>query len=360
MRVSFNSLKCLFSKTQTIVFNCRKLSSSLSEHAANSTEFLSEPSSNQKLLKVAIIGLPNAGKSTFINKLMDRKVFATSQRVHTTRVKAKAIFSSEDTQIIFVDTPGLVNEREQKKFKLTPQFINDGREVAKHADIIGVIHDVSCHWTKDRLDIKIVRILESNKEKPSFLVLNKVDDIKSKRKLLDITRNVTENSLDGKPIEHVKRNYKKEDNEYKGWAYFSDIFMVSALTGDGMDDVRNYLVSKAKPGQWLFPEAVWTDQNTESVIINTVKAALLNFMPQEVPYKLQPIIEYLNVDEGGKIVTVVIVKCPTQRISKLLLGHSEGRLRNITEYVQRELQECFYSFVKIKIVPHPLPDETSQ
>lgn len=71
--------------------------------------------------------------------------------------------------------------------------------------------------------------------------------------------------------------------------------------GDGIDDVKNYLLSQAKPGKWLYPGNVWTDQNAELVILNTVKAALLNQMPQEVPYKLEPVIEYFNVDENGKV-----------------------------------------------------------
>nr|CAH7725741.1 unnamed protein product [Callosobruchus chinensis] len=215
--------------------------------------------------------------------------------------------------------------------------------------MIGVIHDVTNFWTRDRLDIKIIKLLEHHKSKPSFLILNKVDVLKSKRKLLDLSRLLTESSLDGKPMPGAKA-FKREDSEIKGWPFFQDIFMVSALTGDGLDDVRNYLVSKAEPGEWLFPEAVWTDQSAETIITNTVQAKLLDFIPQEIPYNLKSCMEYFNVDEAGTITCVVLVQCPTKRIAKLVAGASDGKIRQITESVQKDLQETFHTFVKIQVV----------
>ncbi|XP_028145382.1 GTPase Era, mitochondrial isoform X1 [Diabrotica virgifera virgifera] len=349
----------LLSKQNLLVYHCKALLSTVNENILSSsiptiTESTA-PIYDTKLLKVAIIGMPNAGKSTLINGLMDRKVCPASSKVHTTRTQAKAIFTAEDTQIIFIDTPGLVNDREQKKFNLQKTFIRDYKTVSRDADIIGVIHDVSNIWTRERLDIKIIKLLETQKTKPSFLVLNKIDVLKSKRKLLDLTRNLTENSLGGKPIE--SRKFTETEIESKGWPYFDHIFMVSSLTGDGLEEIREYLIYNAKPGEWMFPGDTWTDQKAESVVINTVKAVLLNHMPQEIPYKLQPKLEYFNSDEvTGKINAVVLIKCPTSRIAKLLAGASDGRLRLITENVQRDLQDSFQNFVKIQIVPTPLAD----
>lgn len=67
-----------------------------------------------------------------------------------------------------------------------------------------------------------------------------------------------------------------------------------------MSDIKNYLIKQAKPGKWMFPEQVWTDQNAEQVIISAVQAKLLDFLPQEIPYRLKPEIEYLDVNEDGK------------------------------------------------------------
>lgn len=83
-----------------------------------------EPEHRQKLLKLAVVGVPNAGKSTFINNLMDRKVCATSPKVHTTRARARAILNEGDSQIVFVDTPGIVSEQERNRYSTftNPQF----------------------------------------------------------------------------------------------------------------------------------------------------------------------------------------------------------------------------------------------
>ncbi|VEN55914.1 unnamed protein product [Callosobruchus maculatus] len=342
--------KRLIEKSGTFIFYVKQFSTITNEVVANGqTEFFPACNSDSKLLRVAIIGMPNAGKSTFINNLMDRKVCPVSSKVHTTRGKAKAIFTQDNTQIVFMDTPGIVSDKEQKKYNLEKTFIRDCKNVSKGADMIGVIHDVTNFWTRDRLDIKIIKLLEHHKSKPSFLIFNKVDALKSKRKLLDLARLLTDNSLDGKPMPGAK-TFKREDSETKCWPFFQDIFMVSALTGDGLEDVRNYLLSKAQPGEWMFPEAVWTDQSAESIITNTVQAKLLDFIPQEIPYNLKSYMEYFNVDEAGKITCVVLVQCPTNRIAKLVAGASDGKIRQITESVQKDLQETFHTFVKIQIV----------
>ncbi|XP_056648126.1 GTPase Era, mitochondrial [Diorhabda sublineata] len=340
-------------KTNSSLWSSKVFFSTIKQNVLDSSTRLMPEASNcdTRLLKVAIIGMPNAGKSTFINGLMDRKVCATSLKVHTTRSKAKAIFTRDDTQIVFFDSPGLVNDREMKKFNLQNTFSRDCRSISKEADIIGVIHDASNIWTREKLDIKIIKILEKHKEKSSFLILNKVDKLNSKRKLLDITKILTENSISGKPI-GMRKIFEKECIENKGWPYFSNIFMVSALTGDGLTEIQDYLITNAKPGEWMFPEEVWTDQNPESIILNTVRGVLLDYLPQEIPYKLKPIMEYFHVDElTGKINTVVLIDCPTSRIARLLSGTSDGRLRLLTEQIQGDLQNAFKNFVKIQIIP---------
>jgi GTP-binding protein Era len=302
-----------------------------------------------RLLKVAVIGIPNVGKSTFINNLMDRKVCPTSSKVHTTRAKCQAIFTEGDSQIVFLDTPGLVSLKEQKKFNLEKSFLKDSKSSLRQADIIGVIHDASNVWTREKLDIKVIRLLEENKDKPSFLVFNKVDIIKTKRKLLDLTRLVTDNCVNGKPIPG-RKPLQQQDTNVRGWPHFQEIFMVSALTGDGLDALKNYLIEKAKPAEWLFPSEVWSDQTAQEIVSKSVKAKLLDFLPQEIPYTLRPELEFFEIGEKGQIVTVVLVHCPSERIAKLVAGESDGKLRQITESLQKDLQDTFHNYVRIKIV----------
>nr|AGM32835.1 putative GTP-binding protein Era [Coptotermes formosanus] len=172
------------------------------------------------------------------------------------------------------------------------------------ADVIGVVHDVSNTWTRDRLDPKVLRLLYLYPKKHSFLILNKTDAVKTKRKLLDVVRFLTNNSLarQSKMSEHEpslvidyteSREQQTADGRHsqplnsemnssqslselqiqrkvqnqKGWPNFSEVFMVSALLGDGMNDIKDYLLHISEPSPWLYPVSEFTDQPSETVII---------------------------------------------------------------------------------------------
>jgi len=145
----------------------------------------------QRLLKIAIIGVPNAGKSSIINSIVQRNICPYSCKVHTTRSSVRAVRTVNDTQLVFLDTPGLVDSTEITKYNLEKTFANDSVNSIEEADIIGVIHDVSNRYTRNRLDPKVLRLLHLYPNKDSFLVLNKIDLLKSKSYLLDLARSLT-------------------------------------------------------------------------------------------------------------------------------------------------------------------------
>lgn len=142
---------------------------------------------------------------------------AASSKIHTTRKKASAIFCTEDTQLIFFDTPGLVERKDFKKYKLEDSFTNDALISAKDADIIAVIQDITYPIFRESIDKKILDILkECHKDKTLVMILNKIDTLKNKKFLLEVVKNLTEQT----------------------WPNFSDVFMISALTGDGICELR--------------------------------------------------------------------------------------------------------------------------
>ncbi|KAK9881240.1 hypothetical protein WA026_015358 [Henosepilachna vigintioctopunctata] len=311
-----------------------------------------EETCTSRLLRISIIGMPNAGKSTLINSLMDRKVCPASSKVHTTKKKSVAIFTECDAQIVFLDTPGIVSSQELKKYNLNKSFFKDSNSSLHQADLIGVVHDVSNTWTYDRIDIKVLNLLEHFKNKPSILILNKVDLLKNKRKLLELTRKLTENRLEGKlSSEHIEIE-EDEVKVVRGWPFFKEIFMLSSLTGNGVGELRNYLVDNAIPSPWMFPAEQFSGDKYEDIIVNSVRSKLLDFLPQEIPYSLETKLELLETDENGRITTVVIVKCPSARVAKLIAGTYDGRLKQIVAKCQEDLQDAFRCFVRIKIVLH--------
>lgn len=146
------------------------------------------------------------------------QVCATANRVHLTRSKTDAVYSCDDTQLVFVDTPGLVSPHEFKKFKLEESFRSDAAEAMASADIVGVVQDVSNKYTRGIIHNRILELLNMSRVgATSVLIMNKIDLMKRKRELLSLVRSLSSE---------------------RGWPNFSDVFMVSSRTKDGIDDLR--------------------------------------------------------------------------------------------------------------------------
>ncbi|NXY20216.1 ERAL1 GTPase, partial [Atrichornis clamosus] len=166
---------------------------------------------NPKVLRIAIIGTPNAGKSTLSNQLLGRKVFPVSRKVHTTRCKAQGVITHEDTQLIILDTPGLTNPLKAKRHKLDEAMLTDPWDSMKHADLVLVLVDVSDHWTRNSLSKEVLKCLSQFPHIPSVLVLNKVDILKKKFVLLEIVTDLTEGIVNGKKLK-VKSAFKQDSS----------------------------------------------------------------------------------------------------------------------------------------------------
>ncbi|GAB0198049.1 GTPase Era, mitochondrial [Grus japonensis] len=162
---------------------------------------------NPKVLRIAIIGAPNAGKSTLSNQLLGRKVFPVSKKVHTTRCKAQGVVTYEDTQLIILDTPGLTSPFKAKRHKLDEAMLTDPWDSMKRADLVLVLVDVSDHWTRNCLSEEVLKCLSQFPQIPSVLVLNKVDLVKKKFILLELVTELTEGIVNGKKLE-VKSAFK--------------------------------------------------------------------------------------------------------------------------------------------------------
>ncbi|KAG5283990.1 hypothetical protein AALO_G00021740 [Alosa alosa] len=344
---------------------------------------------NPRLIRVAVVGAPNAGKSTLTNQLLGRKVFAVSKKVHTTRSRALGVFTEDDTQIILLDTPGLTTPAKAKRHQLEDSLLVDPSNSLQEADLVVVLVDVSDKWTRNRLDFEVLKCLAQYPHIPAVLVLNKVDLLKSKAMLLDLTAELTEGVVNGKSIrvkgstaaattsavqkrgnveepdptgkrpaepvtgDHNPRNLSKEEQRklrsQRGWPHFKDVFMVSALDGEDVETLMRYFMVEAKPGSWLYHSEVLTDQSPEEMCTNTIREKLLEYLPQEVPYTMTQRIELWNELESGALVISVKLYVKKDGHMKMVIGSGGQLISKIAREAGEDLAQIFLRDVQLKI-----------
>lgn len=236
-------------------------------------------SSKTKLVKVAFIGEPNSGKSTLTNRLVGQKICAVTDIPHTTRQQTCGAFIQGDTQVVVLDTPGVVTYTEGRRLRMSREHITAPNNALHEADLIAVISDAAEKRTRERIHEQILASLANHPVVPSVLVLNKTDKLKHKVDLLVLT------ALLSKDRQKDEWGFK----ESGGWGNFQHVFMVSGKTGDGVPDLKDYFAELAKPGDWIFPPGAYTDMSHDERIMEVFREKLLQLYEHEIPWQIKQV-----------------------------------------------------------------------
>lgn len=272
---------------------------------------------------VAILGAPNAGKSTLVNALVGQKVAIVSPKAQTTRVRLMGVAIEGDTQLLLVDTPGIF----EPKRRLDRAMVQAAWGGAEGADVLALVVDA-----KGGLGSKVTDIAEAIKDRrePKYLILNKVD-------LAD----------KGKLLLHAER--------LTGLVQFDEVFFVSAATGDGLPELKAHLAARMPESPWHFPEDQVSDATERSLASEVTREQLYLQLHAELPYASAIETEQYKEREDGsvEIHQQILVERPTQRA--IVLGKGGARIKEIGARARAELSSIMgrpvHLYLHVKVRP---------
>jgi len=270
---------------------------------------------------IAVIGAPNAGKSTLVNTLVGAKVSIVSRKVQTTRMPVRGIAIEGGSQLVFIDTPGIFAPRR----RLDRAMVEAAWGGAGDADLVALMVDAA-----KGLDDDVERILVKLKDTslPRVLVLNKIDRVKKER-LLELAQQCNER------------------------VPFKDTFMISALTGDGVMDFKAYLARSVEPGPWHYPEDEITDAPLRLLAAEITREKIFERLHDELPYQITvETNSWLEQNKGIRVEQTIFVERDSQKA--IVVGSGGLTIRQLSMESRKELAEIveepvhLFLFVKVR------------
>ena len=256
---------------------------------------------------VALLGAPNVGKSTLLNRVVGAKISIVTPKVQTTRTRIVGIAMRGKVQIIFLDTPGIFKPRQ----RLQRAMVEAAWSSARQADSVVLLIDANAGLTEDSCRL-ITKLKDQNR--PTIVALNKIDLIKPPR-LLKLTSSL---NTEG---------------------FFTDTFMISALTGDGVEDLVAKLAESAPTGPWLYPKDQLSDVPLRMLAAEITREKLFLQLQNELPYSTAIETEEWNERKDGsvRIDQTIYVQRNSQKM--IVVGKNGTRIKSIGSVARCELEK---------------------
>jgi len=258
---------------------------------------------------VALIGAPNAGKSTLMNAMVGTKVSIVTPKVQTTRSRVRGIAMEDTSQIIFIDTPGIF----QPKRRLDRAMVSAAWKGAEDGDVLLLLHDCA----RREIDEDTARIVEelAQSGRRASLVLNKIDLAPPERLL-------------------------ERADELSRMCEFERVFMLSATTGNGIDDLRRWLAGRMPPGPYLFDPDDLSDMPMRLLAAEIMREKLFLNLHQELPYQLTVETEKWEELDNGSATVRLSIYVAREGHRGIILGKRGATIRRIGMAARIELEEA--------------------
>jgi GTP-binding protein Era len=271
---------------------------------------------------IALLGAPNAGKSTLLNRLVGAKVSIVTPKVQTTRTRVLGIASRGLAQLVFVDTPGIFQPRR----RLDRAMVSAAWAGAADADLVVLLVDAEKGVSEEVLHIvEGLRDIECS----AILALNKIDLVK-REKLLTLAAKLNETNV------------------------FTDTFMISSTTGDGVEDLAGTLAQRLPEGPWLYPEDQLSDMAERQIAAEITREKLFLKLRQELPYALTVETEEWEDRPDGSVRMSQIIYVERDSQKAIVLGKGGRMIKAIGAESRQELEQILncpvhlFLFVKVR------------
>jgi len=274
---------------------------------------------------VALVGRPNAGKSTLLNHLVGEKIAAVSNKPQTTRHKIQGIVTTDEGQIVFVDTPGV----HKPGYLLNRRMMAAVHDAILSVDLLVLMRDASVSTGNgDRFVLDLVK----NAEKPAVLVLNKIDKIKDKKALLPLIE------------------------EYSKELEFVEIVPISALRGEAIENLLAQIIKHLPTGEPIFGEDEMTDQSMRTLVSEMVREKILQTTGEELPYVTAVVTE--KYDETNPKTTKIYCAIYVERSSQkaIIIGKGGAKLKKIGTDARADIEKLLGKKVYLQLFVKVAPD----
>ncbi len=274
---------------------------------------------------VALIGRPNAGKSTLLNYLVGEKIAAVSNKPQTTRHKIQGIVTSDSGQIVFVDTPGV----HKPGYLLNRRMMAAVHDAILSVDLVVLLRDASVSTGNgDRFVLDLVK----DSGKPSILVLNKIDKVKEKHQLLPLI------------------DYYSKEHE------FAEIVPISALRGEAIENFLGQIVKHLPEGEPIFADDELTDQPMRTIVAEMVREKILASTGEEIPYVTAVVTERWDETDPQqpRIYCAIYVERDSQK--GIIIGKGGAKLKQIGMEARADIEKLLDMHVYLQLFVKVVPD----
>ncbi|SDN27787.1 GTPase Era [Acetanaerobacterium elongatum] len=264
---------------------------------------------------VAIVGKPNAGKSSLLNSMIGEKIAIVSNKPQTTRTRITGVLTKESTQFVFIDTPGL----HKPKTKLDEYMVKQVDDSVADVDTAVLVVDFQGEPAKAELEL-----IDSFKSLhiPALLVINKIDTLAQKEQII------------------------QRIDQYRSLFEFESVIPLSAKTGEGVEILLKELDKLAQEGPHFFPGDTMTDQPERVIAAEIIREKLLRNLSDEVPHGTAVEIESMKEREGADIIDIdAVIYCEKESHKGIIIGKGGAMLKKVATQARKELED----FLDIKV-----------